>query len=116
MRQPQQAGPALAPLNERIRELMMLGFVKMKEGVPGFDYAAYICIHVEGGREVYDALYRVGAAGVMAGASMDPQASKMINDPAVRPQCEKFLSDFFSFDPDASGDEAEESEPADASA
>jgi hypothetical protein len=86
-------------LDQRIEEVVKLGFQRMTEGVSGFDYAAYTCMYVPGGLEVYRTLEPVGAVGLLAMAAMRPATRGVVNDPSTRAQLEAFLSDFFSFDP-----------------
>src|SRR3984885_10022871 len=52
--------PSLA---DRVAEVLQLGFTKMNEGVNGWDFAAYVCIHHPGGLEVYKFLEPTGTAG-----------------------------------------------------
>jgi len=95
------AAPAVVlTLEQRIEEIAGLGFQRMREGVNGFDFAAYICGFHPGGLEVYQFLERSGGAvGLMALLAMNPATRPMTADVAQRAQIEVFLSDFFSFDP-----------------
>jgi hypothetical protein len=114
-RQVQQRQPVT--LEQRIEEIVRLGFQKMNEGVSGFDFAAYVVGFHPNGREVFEFLDPQGTAGLIALAAMNPAARGMVNDPQIRPQLEAFLNDFFSFVPPelATGSEAEPAAPAAAS-
>ena len=89
-------------VEQRVEEICMIGFQRMTEGVTGFDYAAYVCNFHPGGLEIYQMLEPAGAVGVIALAAMNPQTRGLVNDPAVRPQLEAFLTDFFTFSVDGS--------------
>jgi hypothetical protein len=93
----------------RITEVAELAFVKISEGMNGFDFAAYVCNWHPGGLEVFRFLEPKGAVGVLGLLSMNPQAAPILNDPEKRPQLEKFLDEFFSYDPD--GVSADEDSP-----
>lgn len=108
----QQPQPRQVTMEQRIEEIMRLGFVRMNEGVKGFDFAAFVCGFHPGGLEVYRLLEPNGAAGVISLMAMNPQARTLVNDPEVRPQLESFLDDFFQFDPSGIG-RGEETPPAD---
>ena len=107
--QPGQNGAQPQPMTmeQRIEYVFRLGYQRMQEGVTGFDYAAWVCSFHPGGLEVYRFLEPSGAAGLIALAAMNPQARVVVNDPAIRPQLELFLTDFFSFDPDGAASEEE---------
>jgi len=116
---PTNGGNAALPLTieQRIEQVCIMGFQRMKEGVQGFDFAAYICAFHPGGLEVYRELEQVGTVGVIALAAMRPATRAVVNDPKIRPQLEAFLNDFFSYDPDGGGGAAGADEsPAPASA
>lgn len=99
----------LQPIEARIEQVFRIGFQKMQEGVTGFDYAAYVCFHMPGGLEVYQTLEPSGAQGLISLAAMNPAARPIVNDPAIRPKLEEFLTDFFSFVPNP---DAQETAPA----
>jgi hypothetical protein len=111
---PQQL-PQQMTLAERVAEVLQLGFAKMNEGVNGWDFAAYVCIHHAGGLEVYKFLEPNGTAGVLGLCAMNPVAAPIVSDPAKRPMIEAFLNDFFNYDADAGSGE-EEAEPLDGAA
>lgn len=86
-------------LSERIEVVARAGLQKMREGVQGFDYAAWVCNFHPGGLEVYRTLEGMGGAvGLMAMLAMNPATVQMTSDPEQRAQIEKFLNDFFSYD------------------
>jgi hypothetical protein len=103
---PQQQPRTMA---DRIGEVAQLGYMKMREGLSGFDFAAYICQWHEGGLEVFKFLEPNGPVGFIGLMTMDPRAAAILNDPVERPQLEKFLTEFFNFDPDP-GDEEDDEE------
>jgi len=111
--QPGPGAPAPAPMSmaDRIAEIAELAFVKIGEGINGFDFAAFVCQWHPGGLEVYRFLEPHGAVGVLGLLAMNPQAAPILADEAKRLQLEKFLSEFFSYDPEDSG-EAEDSPDA----
>lgn len=102
---PAAAGvPVVAPsLPQRIEEIFAVGFDQMKKGTAGFDYAAWVCIHYPGGLEVYRHLETNGTLGVMALLAMHPAGRALTVDAAERAKLEKWLDDFFTFDPDGIG-------------
>ncbi len=93
----------MKPLDARIEEVFRFGFQKMQEGMNGFDFAAWVCFHYQGGLEVYRALEPQGTMGLISLAAMNPGAAPIVNNPQIRPQLEAFLNDFFSFDPSGNG-------------
>ena len=101
-------------MEQRIEQVFRLGYQRMQEGVTGFDFAVYVYNFMPGGAEVYRTLEPTGAAGLIALAAMNAEARPVVNDPAVRPQLEAFLSDFFSFDPDGGIEEPSETVTASA--
>lgn len=101
---------------EKIEEVAQLAFLKMGEGMSGFDFAAYLCQWHPGGLEVYSFLEPHGAVGTLGLLAMNPAAAPLCNDPEKRPQLEKFLDDFFSYDPVGSAGEEEDESAAAASA
>ena len=98
-------------LADRIGEVCQLGFIKMGEGINGYDYAAYVCNFHEGGLEVYRWLDSRGTAGVLGLLVMNEQAKGILTDPVQRQQLEVFLNDFFTYDPTGEGDEGDEDAP-----
>jgi hypothetical protein len=98
--------PAMS-LADRIAEIAQMAFIKMNEGTNGFDFAAYICQWHEGGLDVYRFLEPHGSVGVIGLLTMNPEAAPILADPVKRPQLEKFLNEFFTYDPDG-GDEDED--------
>jgi hypothetical protein len=101
---------------EKIEEIAQLAFLKMGEGMNGFDFAAYICQWHPGGLDVYRFLEPHGPVGVLGLLAMNPAAAPICNDPEKRPQLEKFLDDLFSYDPDGSAADESDEEGAAASA
>jgi hypothetical protein len=97
---------------DRVVEVLTLGFTKMNEGVDGWAFAAYVCIHHPGGLEVYKFLEPNGTAGVLGLCAMDPAAAPIISDPARRPMIESFLNDFFNYDTDGGSGEDEDAASA----
>jgi hypothetical protein len=88
----------MLPIEKRIEEIFTLGFVRMNEGVKGFDFAAWVCNYYPGGLEVYRQLEaRGGAVGCLALLAMNPQGRTIANDPQLRPLIEAFLTDFFTY-------------------
>lgn len=88
----------LPPLNQRIEQVFMMGFQEMQKGISGFDFAAWVCLRMPGGLEVYRALEPNGAAGLIALAGANPLAASVVNNKKTRDQLETFLADFCSFD------------------
>jgi hypothetical protein len=86
-------------LEQRIEEVMTLGYAHMQQGVGGAEFASWVCGQYPRGPEVFATLAPHGSAGVLALMSMSPQSRAVVNDPAVRPRLEEFLNEFFSFDP-----------------
>lgn len=111
--QPGPGAPAPAPMSmvDRIAEIAELAFIKIGEGINGFDFAAFVCQWHPGGLEVYRFLEPHGAVGVLGLFAMNPQAAPILADETKRLQLEKFLSEFFSYEPEDSG-EAEDSSDA----
>lgn len=94
----QRTGFQQLPMEKRIEEVVTLGFQRMREGMRGFDFAAYVCGFHPGGLEVFRFLDPNGPAGLIGLISMTPQGREFVNDPQVRPQIDEFLKDFFEFD------------------
>jgi hypothetical protein len=105
------AGSPMATLADRIAEVANIGFDRMRAGVSGWDFAAWVCIHHPGGLEVYRFLEPNGVPGVLGLAAMNPQTAPIISDPAQRQQIEVFLESFFDYDPDPSGDAEGDPDP-----
>jgi len=110
--QPQQPQPRQMTMAEKITEICTLGFQRMNEGIPGFDYAAYVCTWHPGGIDAFRFLSQYGATGTMGLMTTDPEAAKLLADPATREKVEAFLTDFFDYSPEPLPDDPEESEPA----
>lgn len=100
-----QNGAVPMTMDQRIEQVAVSGFKAMQQGVSGFDFAAYVCTHMAGGLEVYQALEPIGAVGLLGLAAMRPATRGIVTNAALRPQLENFLESFFSFDPDGSGSE-----------
>lgn len=96
----------MMPLAQRIADVATLGFQKMNEGVKGWDFAAYVCIHYPGGLEVFRFLEPNGPAGVLGLAAMNPATASVVSNPDTRAQVEAFLVDFFDYDSAAAPDGA----------
>lgn len=103
-----QAGAQPMTLEQKIEEVFTLGLHQLQQGGAGFDFATWVCSFYPGGLEVYKYLDPHGTAGVMALLSMHPRGRAIANDAELRPKLEKFLDDFFEFDPEggAQGGEA----------
>jgi len=104
----QQTPPAPMNMADRIAEVAELAFIKIGEGINGFDFAAFVCQWHPGGLEVYRFLEPHGAVGVLGLLAMNPQAAPILADAVKRPQLEKFLGEFFSYDPEPDEDEDED--------
>jgi len=87
-------------MKDRIAEVAQMAFEKMTAGMKGLDFAVYTCMYHPGGLEVYRFLMPGGTLGVLALCAMDDVTRGVVNDPAIRPQLEMWLDDFFTFDPD----------------
>lgn len=113
--QPQQVAPpepSEIPLTQRIEQIAVLGFQKMREGVSGEEFASYAYYFIDGGDEVFELLSEQGGTqAVMALAAMSPAAREYVK--ADRAAVQTFLDQFFSFVPDPAGQEpAEEAQAA----
>jgi len=104
-RRSQQAPPSAAPaeltLPQRIEQIAVMGFEKMREGVSGVDFASYVYYFVDGGSEVFDLLSQQGGTqAVISLAAMSPKAGVFVRD--NRAGVQEFLDQFFSFVPQQS--------------
>lgn len=97
---------------EALEDVVKLGFRRMREGVNGFDFAAWLCNHHPAGLDVYRFLEPGGTVGLIGLAAMKPEGRLLVNDPAVRPQLEAFLDSFFTFDAGSAEEAALPSPPA----
>ena len=93
----------MLPMDKRIETIFKAGFESMRRGITGLDFAIWLCLSGEfpGGLEAFNVLKPGGAAALIAMASTNPMGAQVVNDAAVRPQLDLFLSSFFSFDPAA---------------
>jgi hypothetical protein len=96
-------------LEDRIAEVLRLGFMRLTQGTSGFDFAAWLCCFHPGGLEVYRLLEPAGVTGVMGFLANSPAYLPIVNDPQKRAVIEKFLEEFFDYDPDGSDHEGLES-------
>jgi hypothetical protein len=73
----------------------------MRRGVTGQQFAQWLCLSGEmpGGLEAFNFLKPAGAAGLVAMSATNPIGAQIVNDAALRPQLDRFLADFFSFNP-----------------
>ena len=93
----------MLPIDKRIEVIFKAGFESMQRGVTGLQFAQWLCLSGEmpGGLEAFRLLKPAGAAGLVAMASTNPLGAQIVSDAAVRPQLDRFLSEFFAFDPAA---------------
>lgn len=105
--------PQPMSLAEQIGEVCQLGFVKMNEGVPGFDFASYVCQFHPGGLDIFRWLEARGTTGVMGLLVMNPEAAPILADAQQHAKLEKFLDDFFTYDPDGGAGEDDDETPLD---
>jgi len=91
----------MLPLDKRIETIFKAGFQSMQRGITGHQFAQWLCLSGEmpGGLEAFNVLKPAGVVGLVAMASTNPMGARIVNDPVLRPQLDRFLSDFFAFDP-----------------
>lgn len=93
----------MLPMNQRIETIFKTGFQSMQNGVTGDQFAAWLCLSGEfpGGLEAFNYLKPSGVQGLMLLAGTNPVGAQVLNNAAIRPQLDLFLSQFFAFDPTA---------------
>lgn len=96
-----QTGVPMLPLNQRIETIFKTGYQCIQNGVSGEQFAAWLCMSGEfaGGLEAFNFLKPGGVTGLITMAATNPVGAQIVNDAAIRPQLEAFLTSFFSFDP-----------------
>ena len=98
---PDDGALEILPLDKRIETIFKAGFESMRRGVTGQQFAQWLCLSGEmpGGLEAFNILKPAGAGGLVAMAATNPLGAQIVNDAGVRPQLDRFLADFFSFNP-----------------
>jgi hypothetical protein len=97
---PREGVMEMLPIDKRIETIFKAGFESMQRGITGAQFAQWLCLSGElpGGLEAFNLLKPAGAAGLIAMASTNPLGAQIVNDAAVRPQLDRFLGEFFSFE------------------
>lgn len=115
---PAKEEQTMLPLPERIADVSLIGFQKMKEGMKGIDYASWVFNWYPGGREVFTFLEPGGADGFIKLVKDHPAAAPLLADSVIADQLHAFLADFFDYDaaPDDEGDASNGGEASGASA
>jgi len=116
MQQRQQARAAApATFEDRVEEILRLGFQRMNEGVGGFDYAAWLVKFQPDGAAMFRWFEGVGVAGLMGMLAMNARSRALVTG-TQRPQIESFISEFLSFSIEEVADDEGEGEGPGASA